>query len=107
MAMPCTMDWSIVTFLDVFNSLLLLSQLHSIDRVIFCLFLQVDLHQYQKWMQAYFPIPGANGADKRVSDKGIPDKTSKLKDSILSILCKYSVIALILFGCRLWLLSCG
>jgi hypothetical protein len=31
--------------------------------------LPVDIRQYQTWMQAYFPIPGA--------DKRVPEKTSK------------------------------
>ena len=30
-------------------------QLDSVDRVIFCVFLNTDLDLYESWMQVYFP----------------------------------------------------
>jgi len=38
-------------------------QLADVERVIFCLFLRVDIECYSVWMPKYFPLP-ANTSDK-------------------------------------------
>jgi hypothetical protein len=43
------------TVRDWFDKLKSRNQLDSVDRVVFCVFLDIDLRLYETWMQVYFP----------------------------------------------------